>query len=168
MDFSNVLLAAAGLQSGYSPASDGGVPANGLKRKASAIEASPNTKRAVGARQASRRTYIERENEESENDLISEPDFDALSPSFEFAEPEPVALPLNQVSLETFLNNQNPGLGTSAAPFLAKFGITSQSQFSRFRTVDWFLEFFETRLKGKGLSELDEFLLFKTVSSYLA
>jgi hypothetical protein len=60
------------------------------------------------------------------------------------------------LSLETFLNNQNPGLGTRAAPFLKGFGITAQAQFSRFRNIDWWLEFWETRLAGKGLSEIDE------------
>jgi hypothetical protein len=65
-------------------------------------------------------------------------------------------IPAELVPLETFLNNQNPGLGAAAGALLREQGITAQAQFSMFRTVEWWSQFHATHLVGKGLSALDE------------
>lgn len=74
----------------------------------------------------------------------------------------------NSITLETWLNNQSAGLGTSCAALLKEHGLHSHSQLLRFQQAGWWLEFMDLKLVGKGLSELDEFLLRKTVLAALS
>jgi len=118
--------------------------------------ASKREKRAT----AVKRVYAENEDTDAGfTESSSENEFDNDSAD-SMNDSSSVAIAAEAVPLETFLNNLNPGLGTEAAPFLAKFGITAQAQFSRFRRIDWWLEFFDTRLAGKGLQPMDECVFY--------
>jgi len=68
--------------------------------------------------------------------------------------------------LVAFLNNLNPGLGI-VAPLLRSNGIVAEVDFRRFTSSKW-IEYFQTRLVGRGLTAFDEFMLKSCISRYLS
>lgn len=68
----------------------------------------------------------------------------------------------NSITLETWLNNQSAGLGTACANVLKQHGLHSHSQLIRFTQPEWFVEFMDKKVVGKGIDQANEALL-KTI-----